>query len=151
MSTLPSPSNEDFPLRFQIADGLDGSGKQNTVYYQPNTNTSTKSFILFCFKVVHIVNSCGKELWKNECPNSPFSQRPNLLLAATENHAIFANLWKISSIPKQIKLRTKVSILPMINIYLSMLLDQYLMVKWQVFSQEQEVRVANYVLQSRKN
>ncbi|KAI6646286.1 hypothetical protein LOD99_9317 [Oopsacas minuta] len=42
MSTLPSPSNENFPLRFQIADGLDGSGK-HTVYNQPNTNRSTKS------------------------------------------------------------------------------------------------------------
>ncbi|KAI6646218.1 Dna-mediated transposase [Oopsacas minuta] len=85
MSTLPSPSNEDFPLRFQIADGLDGSGK-HTVYNQPNTNTSTKSFILFCFKAIHIVNSSGKELWKNNYPNSPFSQRPIFLLAATENH-----------------------------------------------------------------
>ncbi|KAI6657119.1 hypothetical protein LOD99_15905 [Oopsacas minuta] len=85
MPTLPSPSNEDFPLRFQIADGLDRSGK-HTVYNQPNTNTSTKSFILFCFKAIHIVNSSGKELWKNNCPNSPFSQRPIFLLAATENH-----------------------------------------------------------------
>ncbi|KAI6648564.1 hypothetical protein LOD99_8044 [Oopsacas minuta] len=63
MSTLPSPSNEDFPLRFQIADGLDGSGT-HTVYNQPNTNTSTKS----------------------QLPNSPFPQDPISLLAATENH-----------------------------------------------------------------
>ncbi|KAI6646927.1 hypothetical protein LOD99_9021 [Oopsacas minuta] len=85
MSTLPSPSNENFPLRFQIADGLDGSGK-HTVYNQPNTNTSTKSVILFCSKAINIVNSSGKELWKNNCPNSLFSQRPIFLLVATENH-----------------------------------------------------------------
>ncbi|KAI6661408.1 hypothetical protein LOD99_13279 [Oopsacas minuta] len=85
MSTLPSPSNEDCPLRFQIADDLDGSGK-HTVYNQPNTNMSTKSVILFCFKAIHIVNSSGKEPWKNNCPNSPFSQRPIFLLAATDNH-----------------------------------------------------------------
>ena len=84
ISTLPSFSTEDFPLRFQIADGLDGSGS-HTVYNQPNTNTDTKSYILFCFKAVHIVNSSGKELWRNNLPNSPFSQRPIFLLAATEN------------------------------------------------------------------
>ena len=85
ISTLPSLSTEDFPLRFQIADGLDGSGS-HIVYNQPNTNTDTKSYILFCFKAVHIVNSSSKELWRNNSPNSPFSQRPIFLLAATENH-----------------------------------------------------------------
>ena len=84
ISTLPLLSTEDFPLRFQIADGLDGSGS-HTVYNQPNTNTDTKSYILFYFKAVHIVNSSGKELWRNNLPISPFSHRPIFLLAATEN------------------------------------------------------------------
>ena len=31
LSTIPPPSTQDFPLRFQIVDGLDGSGSY-TVY-----------------------------------------------------------------------------------------------------------------------
>ena len=37
LSTIPPPSTQDFPLRFQIADGLDGSGN-HTVYNQVNIN-----------------------------------------------------------------------------------------------------------------
>ncbi|KAI6653970.1 hypothetical protein LOD99_3146 [Oopsacas minuta] len=86
MSTLPLPPAQDFPLQFQIADGLDGSGS-HTVYNQSNTNTDTKSFILFCFRAVKIISNSGRELWKNNTPNSPFAQRPIFLLAAKENEA----------------------------------------------------------------
>ncbi|KAI6658385.1 hypothetical protein LOD99_11041 [Oopsacas minuta] len=47
MSTLPPPPAQDFPLQLQIVDELDGSGS-HTVYNQSNTNTDTKSFIIFC-------------------------------------------------------------------------------------------------------
>ena len=82
--TIPSPAAQDFPLRFQIADGLDGSGSHR-IYNHSNTNTETKSYILFCFKPVQITTFSGRELWKNTSPNSPFTQRPIFLLAAKEN------------------------------------------------------------------
>ena len=75
-----SPAAQDFPLRFQIADGLDRSGSHHS-----NTNTEIKSHILFCFKPVQITAFSGRELWKNTSPNSPFTQRPIFLLAAKEN------------------------------------------------------------------
>ena len=78
MSTLPLPSTQDFPLQFQIADGLDGSGS-HTVYNQTITNTETKSFILFCFRPIQITSCSGSILWKNLNPNSPFTQRPIFL------------------------------------------------------------------------
>ena len=90
LSTIPPPSTQDFPLRFQIADGLDGSGS-HTVYNQVNTNTETKSFILFCFKPVQITSCSGVKLWKNNSPNSPFSQRPIFLLAGKENEENIRN------------------------------------------------------------
>ncbi|KAI6659039.1 hypothetical protein LOD99_14715 [Oopsacas minuta] len=75
-----------FPAYYRIADGLDGSGS-HTVYNQSNTNTDTKSFILFCFRAVKVISNSGRELWKNNTPNSPFAQRPIFLLAAKENEA----------------------------------------------------------------
>ncbi|KAI6651113.1 hypothetical protein LOD99_5464 [Oopsacas minuta] len=47
----------------------------------------TKSFILFCFRAVKIISNSGRELWKNNTPNSSFAQRPIFLLAAKENEA----------------------------------------------------------------
>ena len=75
MSTVAPLKAQDFPLQFQIADGLDGSGS-HTVYNQSNTNTDAKSFILFCFKPVQITSFSGREIWKNMCPNSSYTQRP---------------------------------------------------------------------------
>ena len=86
LSTISRPLVEDFPLSFQIVDGLDGSGS-HTIYNQRNTNTSTKSMIFFCFKSISIKSSSGNELWKNTTPNSPFCQRPIFLCAAKENEA----------------------------------------------------------------
>ena len=86
MATISPPSPKDFPLSFQIADGLDGSGS-HAIYNQHGTNTSTKSFILFCFKPVSIKTSTGIELWKNSTPNSPYCQRPVFLCAAKESES----------------------------------------------------------------
>ena len=83
LSTVDLPTSEDFPLTFRIADGLDGSGC-HTIYNQQHTNTSTKNFILFCFKPISIHTALGKVVWKNISPNSPFSQRPIFLCAAKE-------------------------------------------------------------------
>ena len=64
------PSLEDFPMAFQIAERLDGSGS-HTIYSQHGTNTSIKSFILFCSKTVVIKTSTCIEQWKIFTPNSP--------------------------------------------------------------------------------
>ena len=85
-STISRPLIEDFPLNFQIVDGLDGSGS-HTIYNQQNTNTSTKSLIFFCFKSISNKSSSGNELWKNTTPNYPFYQRPIFLCAAKENES----------------------------------------------------------------
>ena len=57
----------------------------NSNYNHSNTNIETKSYILFCFKLVQITTFSGRELWKNTSPNSPFTQRPIFLPAASEN------------------------------------------------------------------
>ena len=84
LSTIDKRSSEEFPLTFKIADGLDGSGC-HTFYNQHQTNTSTKNFILFCFKPISIQTTSGRVVWQNNSPNSPFSQRPIFLCAAKES------------------------------------------------------------------
>ena len=74
-STLPFQITQDFPLQFQIANGLDGSGS-HTVYNQITTNTETKSFIIFSFRPIKITDCSSNILWKNVNLNSPFTQRP---------------------------------------------------------------------------
>ena len=86
LTTIAPPSKEDFPLRFRIADGLDGSGS-HAIYNQLSTNTETKNFILYCFKPIEITSGSGRELWKNHNLNSPFYQRPIFLCAAKENES----------------------------------------------------------------
>ena len=83
LTTLSPLNIEEFPLKFRIADGLDGSGC-HTIYNQMNTNTTTKNFILFCFKPISISTSSNRLVWQNKYPNSPFSQRPVFLCAARE-------------------------------------------------------------------
>ena len=83
MATISPPSPKDFPLSFQKADG---SGS-HTIYNHHGTNTSTKSFILFCFKPVSIKTSTDIELWKNSTPNSPYCQRPVFLCPAKESES----------------------------------------------------------------
>ena len=86
LSTLSIPNLNDSPLVFKIADGLDGSGS-HAIYSQEKTNTTTKSFILFCFKPISILPNSGQILWNNDIPNSPFSQRPIFLCATKESEA----------------------------------------------------------------
>ena len=76
-----------FPLNIEIADGLDGSGSHK-VYNQDNSHIgfSTKSFILFAFKILTIKNNKNKILWLNDTPNSPFVTRPITLVSLKENH-----------------------------------------------------------------
>ena len=58
------PSSGDFPLTFKMADGLDGSGS-HTIYNQISSNTSTKNYILFCFKPISITTNSGQIAWQN--------------------------------------------------------------------------------------
>ena len=83
MSTLIPPSDQDYLLSFRMADGLDGSGS-HAIYNQECTNTTTKNFILFCFKPISIATQSGHIIWNNVNLNSPFTQRPVFLCAAKE-------------------------------------------------------------------
>ena len=66
-----------------MADGLDGSGS-HIIYNQISSNTSTKNYILFCFKPISITTNSGQIAWQNPSPNSSFAQRPVFLCAARE-------------------------------------------------------------------
>ena len=76
-----------FPLNIEIPDGLDGSGSHK-VYNQVNSHIgfSTKSFILFAFRILTIKNNKNQILWLNDTPNSPFVTRPITLVSLKENH-----------------------------------------------------------------
>ena len=70
-----------YPLTLRVSDGLDGSGSHkmyNQLHEDPNFNT--KSYILFGFKILSLVDNSGNSLFVNDVPNSPFGLRPVLLL-----------------------------------------------------------------------
>ena len=46
---------------------------------------NTKSYILFGFKILSLVDNSGNSLFVNDVPNSPFGLRPVLLLCQKEN------------------------------------------------------------------
>ncbi|KAI6648338.1 hypothetical protein LOD99_12147 [Oopsacas minuta] len=79
---IPSTSN---PKKIRISDGLDGSCSHPVYQQATHSNISTKSFILFEFKVISIFDIDFKLIWKNPLPNSPFSIRPVAILALQEN------------------------------------------------------------------
>ena len=82
----PVPQESQFPITLTIADGLDGSGSHRIYNQAPtNSNLSTKSFILFAFKALSLIDKTGKEIWTNPSPNSPFVTRPIALVAQKEN------------------------------------------------------------------
>ncbi|KAI6659636.1 hypothetical protein LOD99_14559 [Oopsacas minuta] len=58
---IPSASN---PKRIRISDGLDGSGSHRVYQQATHPNISTKSFILFGFKVISISDIDNKLIWK---------------------------------------------------------------------------------------
>ena len=76
----------NYPLKAKLNDGLDGSGS-HTIYnqLQNHPDLSTKSFLLFAFKVLWIQDSLGNRIWVNPSPNSPFAIRPVALLALGES------------------------------------------------------------------
>ena len=80
-------NSQQYPIEFEIADGLDGSGSHR-IYNQLNNdpNFTTKSIILYAFKPLTIKDSANNIIWSNLIPNSPFTTRPVLLLAKSENH-----------------------------------------------------------------
>ena len=82
----PVPQEYQFPITLTIADGLDGSGSHRIYNQAPtNSNLSTKSFILFAFKALSLIDKTGKQIWTNPSPNSPFGTRPIALVAQKEN------------------------------------------------------------------
>ena len=94
LTTLNPHDDEEFPLTFRIADGLDGSGC-HTNYNQNNTNTRTKNFILFCFKPISICTASNKLVWQNNSPNS-ISLNDQCFFALQKNvKKIFVYLCKI--------------------------------------------------------
>ena len=76
----------NFPLTVAITDGMDGSGCHR-VYNQVQgfLDISTKTYILFGFKILWIQDVEQKKIWINPSPNSPFSLRPIVLVALQEN------------------------------------------------------------------
>ena len=81
-----SLQNASYPINVTVVDGLDGSGSHR-IYnqLQDHPDISTKSFLLFCFRIVYIKDSAKKIIWKNPVPNSPFAVRPLSLFAVPEN------------------------------------------------------------------
>ena len=75
----------NYPLTALLSDGLDVSGSHK-VYnqVQNHPDLSTKSFLLFAFKVLQFKDPLGNTLWTNPCPNS-LSHRPIALLALGES------------------------------------------------------------------
>ena len=76
----------NYLLKAKLSDSLDGSGS-HTIYNQLHNHPdlTTKSFILFAFKVLWLQDSLGNMIWKNPSPNSPFDIRPIALLALGES------------------------------------------------------------------
>ena len=86
----PVPQEYQLPIILTIADGLDGSGSHRIYNQAPtNSNFSTKSFILFAFKALPLIDKTGEEIWTNPSPNSPFGTRPIALVAQKENLKMF--------------------------------------------------------------
>ena len=94
ISTLNPLDDEEYPLTFRIADGLDGSGC-HVIYNQNNTNTNTKNLILFCFKPISICSASNRVVWQNQSP-IPLSLNDLYFFALRKNvKKIFEYLWKI--------------------------------------------------------
>ena len=80
-------------LKIRISDGLDGSGCHRVYQQATHPDISTKSFILFGFKVISISDIENKLVWKKPLPNSPFSIRPVAILAYRRTMTTFDILW----------------------------------------------------------
>ncbi|KAI6648100.1 hypothetical protein LOD99_11909 [Oopsacas minuta] len=88
LSTLDPVPDSHYPLKIKISDGLDGSGCHQTYNQQSNNSAlSTKTFILFGFKVISITDTLGNDVFYNSSPNSPFCFRPVALIALKEDYS----------------------------------------------------------------
>ena len=81
-----SLQNARYPINVTIVDGLDGSGCHR-VYnqLQDHSDISTKTFLLFGFRIISIKDTANEIIWKNPVPNSLFAICPLSLLAVPEN------------------------------------------------------------------
>ena len=52
---------------------------------QDYPDISSKTFLLFGFRIISIKDTANEIIWKNPVPNSPFVARPLSLLAVPEN------------------------------------------------------------------
>ena len=109
LTTLKLLDDEEYLLTFCIADGVDGSGF-HTIYNLNNTNTNTKNFILFCFKMISICTTPNRVVWQNQSPNSPFSQRPVFLCAAKECEENIRKFMENLINPETAKLQNAISL-----------------------------------------
>ena len=78
--------NALYPINVTIVDGLDGAGCHRLYnQLQDHPDISTKTFLLFCFRITTIKDSRNEIIWKNPLPNSPYAVRPLSLFAVPEN------------------------------------------------------------------
>ena len=88
LSTLDPVPDSHYPFKVKISDGLDGSGCHQTYNQQSNNSVlSTKTFILFGFKVQSITDTLANDVLYNRSPNSPFCFRPVALIALIEEYS----------------------------------------------------------------
>ena len=92
-----SLQNASYPINVTVVDGLDGSGSHR-IYnqLQDHPDISTKSFLLFCFRIVYIKDSAKKIIWKNPVPNSPFAVRPFSSFAVSKNENVCFQIERIN-------------------------------------------------------
>ncbi|KAI6659011.1 hypothetical protein LOD99_14687 [Oopsacas minuta] len=143
LSMVDRPTSEEFPLTFKIADGLDGSGC-HTIYNQQTTNTFTKNFIPFRFKPISIHTVTNRIVWQNKSPNSPFSQRPIFLCAATECEENIRSFMETMINPDTAMLQNGIPLEMVLS--MSILSAQCLTGRWQPFSLELEEPVVRCAL-----
>ena len=75
-----------YPINVTITDGLDGSGCHRLYnQLQDHPEISTKTFLLFCFRIICLKDAANVIIWENPVPNSPFAVRPLSLFAVPEN------------------------------------------------------------------
>ena len=75
-----------YPINVTITNGLDSSGCH--ILYnqlQDDPEISTKTFLLFCFRIICLKDATNVIIWENPVPNSPFAVHPLSIFAVSEN------------------------------------------------------------------
>eukprot|EP00112_Aurelia_sp_Birch-Aquarium-sp1_P022767 Seg653.3 transcript_id=Seg653.3/GoldUCD/mRNA.D3Y31 product="hypothetical protein" protein_id=Seg653.3/GoldUCD/D3Y31 len=98
---LPTTSSQ---LTAKFKDGVDGSGS-HPIYNQQG-NIETNNIIMYMFCPLSLEDDTGKELWKEQTPNSPSANRPLFLLLGKESYE------NVSSVGEAVGDRSKLSIEP---------------------------------------